>query len=205
MKIRHLRKFIFALFLFIGISGCSPKSNTSPPDTHIDSLADSLTKADGAFSVCYSNTFSRTQFWINHAQMEIDKGTSLAPSNDEEYYKYINRGMLFTTNQVDDYIMPAQYAVKVLQQAKPDFEYVYVHHKELPPSFRDDFDNLEQLLENNLNFINSLFPQDLKNLDEMDTAAGFLNKGNFNDWLDSSKKAQALSENIYLELKRLKN
>jgi hypothetical protein len=189
------------LILMIGLtfslvlSGCGVKPNNQKvvivksQDARIQSFTNTLYTAESEYNVSFAIAAYIVQ--------EVVKATDdLVFANKEEVIAHDliqwSQPPELGTNTFSNSITNSQNAVDAIGKADPDFQYIYTTYKTLPPSFKDEFLNMKDLMDKNVSFIQAL-------------KQGELQKDSLQNWMDDNKKIHDAYESISLEIERIQN
>lgn len=141
------------LVLIVGLSFCLILSGCgdSKQKARIQSFTNNLSKANIEYAVSVSYTAPILQQAIQVPQLPaVQERLERTPSYDAigDY--------LQNYSHFDDSITSGQSAVDSMAKAEPDFQYIYTTCRDLPPSFKDDFYNMKDLMNKNIVFIQTL-------------------------------------------------
>ncbi|HEX3856483.1 MAG TPA: hypothetical protein VHY30_04205 [Verrucomicrobiae bacterium] len=189
MKIK-LYLIIAGVILSFILAGCGAKpsgdekAQTKTEDKKISSFTNNLQTAGAEYTI----SFVMTSAVIQEA-VKLTKDDSEAEKDINEYLKAPG-GMGASESAFG--FTNAQNSIDYITKADPDFQYIYTTYKTLPPSFKDDFLNMKNLIDENINLIHAF-------------RRGELHKDNLQSWMDNDKKIHDLYESISLEVQRIQN
>jgi hypothetical protein len=177
----------FALILL----GCDAKPPAAKPDTSkIQEFTNNLETANVDYSVSYYWTSDLIGQAIREANspsaqrlndsMQSFNGTSYDGAKD----------FLQNYAHFDSSITNAENAIACIEKIDSNFQYLYTTYKTLPPSFKDDFYSMKDLMGKNLTFIQTL-------------KQGEVDKDSLQAWLDGNTKIEDSYKSIQLEIQRL--
>lgn len=167
------------------LSGCGDSKHKIEEQARFQSFTNNLQNADVKYAVSIVCTTLLIQDAVKASQSpSVQERLQYEPTYDaaKDYLEnYANFDISITNGQV---------AFDLMIKAEPDFQYIYTTHKDLPPSFKDDFHNMKDLLSKNLDFLSSL-----KN--------GNIDKETLQQWNDSPKSLNNSYHNMLLEIERI--
>lgn len=180
---------ILCLFLGLMISlvltGCGDSKHKIEERARFQSFTNNLQNSVIEYEVSFSYTAPILQQAVQAAQLPVvQRRLERDPSYDAM------GDFLQNYAHFDDSMTSGQNAVDLVAKAEPDFQHIYTTYRDLPPSFKDDFYNIKDLMDKNIVFIQTL-------------KQGEVQKDALQDWMDGNTKIQNSCKSILLEIDRL--
>jgi hypothetical protein len=178
--------FLVGLSLSLILSGCGDAKQKAESQARFQSFTNNLQKADVQYGVSFVYTTILLQQAVQAAQLPIVQETRRRDPSYDAAGDYLQHYAEF-----DISITNGQNAIDLITKAETDFQYIYTTYKGLPPSFKDDFYNMKDLMDKNMVFIQTL-------------KQGELQKDGLQNWMDNSKKLNNSYHSMLLEIDRIK-
>jgi hypothetical protein len=184
---------MFGLAFPLIFIGCGAKPDdeknlqAKSEDKRIQSFTNNFQIAEAEYAVSFTLTGT-----IIQKAAEIAKGYN----SDEEREKSVNdyltgwNGLDPAASDFSKIFTNAQNSIDYITKADQDFQYIYTTYKELPPSVKDDFYIMKDLINDNITFIRAF-------------RRGELHKDNFQEWMDNDKKINNSYRSVLLEVERI--